>query len=328
MTGTRAWRQIAVFFAGALLLGLGTLLASPMIHPADLLSPDSRDALIFFQIRLPRLVLAFLTGAALSLAGANFQALLKNPLADPYILGVSGGSALGYIVALVFGVATAYLPATGFLAALVSMFIIQKLATTRHGINTFSLLLTGVIFNSFSFALILIINTLVPFAESHQILSILMGSIAPLPWSQILVLAVITISTTLILGSRTASLNLLCLGESEAHHLGLNVQREKILVFTLTSLLVGASVSLCGLIGFVGLFVPHLLRLLLGADHKNLVPLCFFAGGLFLATADFLVTQLSHWEQFGTRLPVGAITALVGAPLFVWLLKRQAGNFT
>lgn len=308
------------------ILILLALLSHPVLTPHHVLNITSQEHLIFFQIRLPRLVLAFFTGAALSLAGINFQALLKNPLADPYILGVSGGSALGYVVALILNIPVFFLPLAGFAAALLSLLIIQRLAMTANGINTYSLLLTGVIFNSFSFALIFIINTLVPFAESQQIIALLMGNISPLPWSQIAILAIISVPAAAILLKHASSLNLLCLGEPEAQHLGLEVQREKQIVFVLTSLLVGASVSLCGLIGFVGLFVPHLLRLIWGANHQKLIPLAFVWGGLFLAMADFTAVQLSHWEQFGSKLPVGAITALVGAPLFVCLLKRQGEN--
>lgn len=326
MVRSLIWKNLMLALACLAILPGLALLSQPFLAPNHVFNASTQDHLIFFSIRLPRLVLAFLTGAALSLAGVNFQALLKNPLADPYILGVSGGSALGYVVALILNVPAIFLPLAGFAAALFSMLIIQKSATISSGINTYNLLLTGVIFNSFSFALILIINTLVPFAESHQILALLMGTISPLPWNQIAVLAFITVLAATILAKRASSLNLLCLGESEAHHLGLDVQREKKVVFVLTSLLVGASVSLCGLIGFVGLFVPHLVRLIFGADHKRLVPLAVMMGGLFLAMADFVTIQLSHWEHFGTKLPVGAITALVGAPLFVWLLKRQSGN--
>ena len=304
------------------------LLPRPPLNLDDIFNTATQDHLILFSIRLPRVVLAFLTGAALSLAGANFQALLKNPLADPYILGVSGGSALGYVVALIFGLPTALLPLAGFVSALGSLVIIHGLATTADGLNTHSLLLTGVIFNSFSFALILIINTLVPFAQSHQILSLLMGSIAPVAWPQIFVFAVITLTATLILVNRAPALDLLSLGDTQAHHLGLDIVRERRLVFILTSLLVGASVSLCGLIGFVGLFVPHLMRLVFGAPHKRLLPASIFFGGLFLAVADLAATQMAHLDQLGTRLPVGAVTALVGAPVFVWLLKRQARGLT
>lgn len=328
MSGYLRLNELALLILSLLAVSLLALFCPPVLLPVQIQDTHSQEHLIFFAIRLPRLFLAFFTGAALSLAGVNFQALLKNPLADPYILGVSGGSALGYVVAIILGVPTLFLPLAGFGAALLSMLTIQRLATTENGINTFHLLLTGVIFNSFSFALILILNTLVPFAQSHQILAILMGSLSPLPWIQIVFLAVVTLGSVLILKWRANSLNVLCLGDAQAHHLGLDVQREKKLVFVLTSLLVGTSVSLCGLIGFVGLFVPHLVRLIFGADHKKLIPLAFVFGGLFLALADFMAIQLSHWDTFGTKLPVGAITALLGAPVFVWLLRRQARGLT
>lgn len=305
---------------------LFSIFTYPFLSPVKIFSGtlSDQETLIFFSLRLPRFILAFLVGAALSLAGASFQSLLKNPLADPYILGVSGGSALGYIFALILGAPFFLMPIAGFGAALLSLILIYWLAKTKGSLMTLNLLLTGIIFNSFSFALILIMNSVVPFNQSQQILYLLMGSIPPVSWMQVLLIGSLILISSFILFLRANHLNLLSLGDEEAFHLGVNTVREKKIIFVLTSLLVGASVSVCGLIGFVGLFVPHLMRLIFGAEHKTLLPACLFFGGFFLCVADYLASHLFFWESLQTHLPVGAITALIGAPLFVFLLKRQA----
>lgn len=296
----------------------------PVLHwHAVLLDAGSPDALAFFQIRLPRQILAFLVGAALSVAGVAFQSLLKNPLADPYILGVSGGAALGYVLGVALGVAVAWLPLWGFGAALASLFFIYRLAQVSGVLSVVNLLLIGVIFNSFTFALILVINAVASFGQAHQILYLLLGSIEYLSWRDLSLLAVFTATAIVILTLRSPALNALSLGDEEAFHLGVAVEREKKILFFCTSLLVGAAVSLCGLIGFVGLFVPHVIRLVFGADHRIVLPAAALGGGVFLALSDFLARHVLMWKSLQTHLPVGVLTALIGAPVFVWLLKRQ-----
>jgi iron complex transport system permease protein len=284
---------------------------------------DPDGAFILYHLRLPRHVLAFVIGAALSVAGASFQALLKNPLADPYILGVSGGAAMGYVVAIVAGVPFVLTPAFGFAFALAALTLIYALAKSGGTIHAVSLLLTGVIFNSFSFAIILLVNAVVPFGQSQQILFLLLGSVEPVSWGQLAALSAFIAVALAVLCSRAARLNLMSLGDEEAFHMGVDVAREKKIVFVATSLLVGASVSTCGLIGFVGLFVPHLTRLVCGADHRRLLPACALGGGIFLTASDFLAGHVLMWESLETRLPVGVVTALVGAPIFAWLLRRR-----
>lgn len=316
------------FLISFLLLSITTpfllsLLSFPTLDFHTLFT-DNQDSVIFFSLRLPRYTLAFFVGAALSLAGVSFQALLKNPLADPYILGVSGGSALGYVVAIILSAPFFLLPFAAFVSAFLSLILIYTTAKTKGSLVTINLLLTGIIFNSFSFAVILVLNAIAPFGQSQQILYLLMGSIPPVATNQLFLIALIVVVCFLILLTRANVLNLFSLGEEEAFHLGVSITREKKIIFVVTSLLVGASVSLCGLIGFVGLFVPHLLRLLVGADHKLLIPASIFFGGFFLSFAEFLASHLFLFENFQTRLPVGAVTALIGAPLFVFLLKKHA----
>lgn len=298
------------------------IFSSPSISLTNLFHKSSNDHLIFFQFRLPRVLLALIVGSALSVSGLTFQSLLKNPLADPYILGVSGGSALGYICGIVFSVPVFILPFFGFLSALITLVFIFKLSQVSGTINTFNLLLTGIITNSFAFALILLINSLVQFGQSQQILFLLLGSIETISFPELALASLIVIVVCVLLFFKSNKLNILSLGDEEAYHLGLDINKEKKSLLIYTSLLVGVSVSLCGLIGFLGLFTPHIFRLILGSDHKKLVPACFIGGGIFLAIADFLARNLFMWQSFSTRVPVGVITTLIGAPLFVYLLRK------
>jgi iron complex transport system permease protein len=214
-------------------------------------------------------------------------------------------------------------PVAGYSAALISLLLIYQLAATRGVLSVMSLLLTGVVFNAFSFALILVINALANFGQAHQILYLMLGSVEAVSWDRIILFAGFFLVAFMILWMRSRALNLLALGDEEAFHLGVNVRREKIIVFILTSLLVGVSVSLCGLIGFVGLFVPHLVRLFWGADNRVVLPVSALVGGLFLVMSDFLASHVISFQALHTKLPVGAVTALIGAPLFVFLLKKQ-----
>lgn len=301
-----------------------SLVGTPMISLSDLKLVDGMDRYIFFHIRLPRLLLAFVIGAALSVSGVTFQALLKNPLADPYILGISGGAALGYVLAVILGFPFVLVPLSGYLFALISLYVVYRLACHRGVLSVMNLLLIGIVFNAFSFALILVLNAVANFGQAQQILYLLLGAIDPIGWGKLLVLLVLVGLALVVLFLQSKKINLLSLGDEEAYHLGLNVNREKKIVFIVTSLLVGASVSLCGLIGFVGLIVPHLTRLLFGADHRTVLPASCLIGGLLLVACDFVAGHLFSFETLNTRLPVGAITALVGAPVFVYLLKKRA----
>lgn len=291
---------------------------------ADIVHNQTPHAQIFWNYRLPRFILAFLVGASLSVTGVAFQALLKNPLADPYILGVSGGAAFGYIFAVVIGVSLVALPFVAFFFALMSLVLIYFLSQNYGVISTTTLLLIGVMFNSFAFAAILVVNVLFPFQQAFQILNLLLGSVEVVAWSQILVFFILFLVGFIVLMQRSLALNILALGHEEALHLGVKVEFEKRLLFVTTSLLVGASVSLCGLIGFVGLFVPHLVRLIVGADHRMVFPFSAMVGGVFLLFCDFVSRFLLFGSDHYTKLPLGAVTALIGVPIFVYLLKKQA----
>jgi len=312
------WFIFALLLAVVVVAFLLSVLGQPVIHFNDIFSKsESMDHYIFMNLRLPRLILAFLIGAALSVSGVSFQSLLKNPLADPYILGISGGAALGYVLAVVMGLPFVLVPVVGFVFALASLVLVYKLACQRGVLSVVNLLLIGIVFNAFSFALILIVNSLANFGQAQQILYLLLGSVEAITWDQLLILSAFVVSALVVLFLRAKKLNLLSLGDEEAFHLGVNVNYEKKIIFIVTSLLVGASVSLCGLIGFIGLIVPHLARLIVSADNRIVLPVSALIGGLFLMVCDFVASNLISFETLNTRLPVGAITALIGAPFLI-----------
>ncbi|MBF0105805.1 MAG: iron ABC transporter permease [Deltaproteobacteria bacterium] len=322
-------KKITASFVVLLLVALCAVLflplaGVPVLSPHEIVTGhQSMDRYIYFHLRLPELVLAFLTGAALSVSGVSFQALLKNPLADPYILGISGGAALGYVLAVVAGLPFILVPITGYAFALISLVIIYKLACHRGVLSVTSLLLIGIVFNAFSFALILVVNALANFGQAQQILYLLLGSIDPVGWQKILILTLLILISFLVLFFKARVINILSLGDEEAFHLGVKVNREKKIIFVVTSLLVGASVSLCGLIGFIGLIVPHMTRIVFGADNRVVIPASALAGGTLLVLCHFVAGHVISFETLNTRLPVGAITALIGAPVFVYLLKKH-----
>ncbi len=278
---------------------------------------------IVLGIRLPRVGLAMLVGAALSVSGVLFQALLRNPLADPFVLGVSGGAALGGILALtlrgVLGIGYAAVPPAAFAGAVLTTLLLYFVAGVRGRVSTTNLLLTGVVFNAFASAAIVFLASIAGLSEGASIFLWLIGNITA---SRVDVLAWVAIFLALGLACAlplARSLNLLALGDESAEQLGVNIERHKRVLLIATSLMVGAAVSVAGLIGFVGLIIPHLLRLVLGPDHRLLVPAAALGGAAFLVICDTTARTLLG----GRELPVGAITAIVGGPLFLVLLRRH-----
>jgi iron complex transport system permease protein len=287
------------------------------------------DRTILLQVRLPRVLLAGLLGGALTVAGVVFQALLRNPLADPYVLGVSGGASIGGVLGLLFGFGGAQgllgglgIPALAFAGALGALFLIERIATVGGRLTVYTVLLTGAIFNAFSAALIYFIQSVASLRELHAIVFYLMGQIpSPEPWS--------VAATAGFVGLVFAALwamgrdyNALSLGEEGAQQIGVDVERVKRFTLVLGSLLTGLAVALAGMIGFVGLVVPHVLRMLLGPDHRLLLPAAFLGGAAFLVLAD-LVSRLAMAPG---ELPVGVVTALIGGPFFLYLLRTHRGG--
>jgi iron complex transport system permease protein len=276
---------------------------------------------IILSLRFPRALLAGLVGAGLSVSGVIFQALLRNPLADPYILGVSSGSAVGAIIAILFGLGSLSfgLPLASFAGALVTIGMVFYFGKQEGKIHPNILLLAGVITGSFLSAIIMFFLSVSQKEELHTIIFWLMGDFSFANPQAISIILPYIMAGFLILYWKSRHLNLILSGEENAMQLGVDVERLKILSYLCASLMTAASVSLCGLIGFVGLIIPHATRLLFGPDHRLLLPASALIGASFLILCDtFARTILSPME-----LPVGVITAAFGGPFFIYLLRRR-----
>jgi iron complex transport system permease protein len=277
--------------------------------------------LIIFDLRLPRIILGMFVGAALSVSGAGFQALLRNPLADPYVLGVSSGGGLGAILAILFAPHLSFmLPVAAFVGATVTIAVVYLLGRREGQLDSTTLLLAGIIMASFLSAVLIFLMTTVGALEFRGIAFWLMGDLstpvaAELRWilGAGLILGMGAIYTT------AADLNLITMGEREAMHLGVEVTRVKLVVYVSASLLTGLAVSVSGAIGYVGLLVPHAMRFLFGSDYRVLIPTSAIGGAIALVIADTLARSVLA----PTELPVGAMTAIVGAPFFIYLLRRR-----
>jgi iron complex transport system permease protein len=282
-----------------------------------------RNGAILFSSRLPRVLLAALVGMALASSGGAFQALLRNPLADPFILGVSGGAALGSVAAVGLHLSFGSISGAAFISALLTILFIFAVARTKGRLPTHTLLLTGVIFNAFCFALILFINAVVTMEQAYQIICLLIGNLEATNYRTIAIVAAFVLTGFATITIFASKMNVLSLGDEPACHLGINPERLRVVIFVASSLMVGAAVAVSGLIGFVGLFIPHMIRLIFGPDHRLLIPASGILGAAFLVASDTAARTILMNTGYATELPVGVITALIGAPAFVFLLKRQ-----
>lgn len=291
--------------------------------------PDGTDPLfenIVMNIRLPRVVLAGLVGASLAIAGAAFQGLLRNPLADPYTLGVSSGASVGAVMTLFFGIT---IPAAGLFtlpllsivfAFITILFVLMFARQIDRAMRVETIILTGIIFSSFLGAVISLMIALTG-DELRQIIGWLLGSVSMRGWDYVLILLPFLIIGSAILLSSSHELNAMSFGEERAFHIGVNVQRKKMLILIGGSILTGGAVAVSGTIGFVGLVIPHLTRLIWGPDHRHLLLLSMLTGSGFLILADLLARTIISPAE----LPIGVITALIGAPVFaVILMKRRS----
>lgn len=273
------------------------------------------------ELRLPRVVMAALVGMCLAAAGVLYQALFRNPLADPYILGVSSGAGLGAALAFVVGgsgaLALVAPPVAAFVLALGTIVLVAGLATRRGVMQTLSLLLAGVAV-SYTLAALTSFVLVLQRQQLSRVVFWMMGGLQGATWPQCAVVAVMLGAGLAIPLARTRELDIMLLGDERAGELGVDVERTKRLVLASASLMVSAAVSVSGLIGFVGLMTPHAVRLLLGPDHRLLIPASVLGGGVVMVLADLLARVVLA----PVELPVGIITALLGGPLFVWLLVR------
>ena len=324
-----------ILFLLLVLSVIGCSLVGPV--PVDLrrafenMFSSDPNAEILFRARLPRVLLGVAIGGGMASCGVVLQALLRNPLACPQMLGVSGGASLGGILGLIFfpnwllpiagGLLgeISWVPLAAFLGALLSMLLVYRFSLFHGRLHPYHLLLSGVIFNSFIAALIMFLNSIVDFYQAQGLLFWLMGSLSTRAYLTVAFIWAYVVLGFLWLWSKGLWLNLITLGEETAKQLGAETGALQRQIFIASSLMIGAMVSVSGMIGFVGLMIPHVMRLIVGSDHRLLLPASFLAGGIFLSWADTLARTLLAPAE----LPVGIVTAFFGAPFFLLLLYRE-----
>ncbi|WP_223068979.1 FecCD family ABC transporter permease [Paenibacillus caui] len=310
---------------GSVSLPLGEI-ARILLHKLPLIGQwitpdwDNASEKIVLEVRLPRVVLGLLVGSSLAAAGAAFQGVLRNPLADPFTLGVSSGASVGAAVLIFFGwqyslAGIFTLPLVAFASGIATLWIVMRLARERGKIPTESLILSGVVMQAFLGAIVSFLTTLSN-KTVNEILYWTMGGLSLRGWSYTAILFPYLLLGALFLWSRTRRLNLLALGERQAAHTGLDVERTKLTMLLVATLMTAAAVSVSGVIGFVGLVVPHMLRLIIGPDYRLLLPLSVLGGGIFMMWSDLAARTLLA----PTEIPLGVVTAFVGAPFFAYLL--------
>jgi iron complex transport system permease protein len=302
-------------------IALAILFGSTSLSWSSIAAGDATARTILFSIRLPRVLLGALVGATLAVAGVTFQTLLRNPLADPFILGVSGGAAAGAATATAFGLAAyrGVVPAIAFIGACGATFVVFTLARRRDYVDPTRLLLSGLVLNAFFSAVILIAFSLSKQSDLTAALRWMMGTLFGASWSDVALLGVLLLVVMAALAFVANDLRMLAFGEDDARSRGVDVERVKWIGFGASSIVTGAAVAVSGIIGFVGLLVPHLIRLIWRRDFRFLLPLSALGGATLVVLADlFARVTIST-----TELPIGAFTALLGVPFFLSLLRRS-----
>jgi iron complex transport system permease protein len=320
---SRAWGWGLVLAALAT-LALGLAAGSVPLAPAEvwagLWSADAASAPVVRELRAPRVLLAFLVGGSLGISGAALQALIRNPLAEPFLLGLSSGAGLGAVTALALEVGGSWgVPAAAFVGALAAVALVYRLSLVAgRRLDPRVLLLAGVVVGSFAGALMSAILVLSPASGIRNAFLWLLGGFGSASWQAVAIFAAYAVVPLALIAFHARALDLVVLGEEPAHHLGAAVERTRRSVYLCTALLTAASVATCGIIGFVGLVVPHAVRTVARPLHRTLLPAVFLVGGAFMVLADVVArTAVRPLE-----LPVGVVTALVGVPVFSLLLRR------
>jgi iron complex transport system permease protein len=330
-------RVIAIF--GMIVLLLLVILSSSAIGSTDIsissifqlilskIAPGSSNAslppsieIIIFNIRLPRILLAGLVGAALAVAGATYQGLFRNPMADPYLIGVTQGAGLGAVIGFFLPAAwhAFSVPLLAFIGALVSVFIVYLIARVGRTLPMTTLILAGIALGSFFSSITSYLMTASQ-DKLHGIISWLLGTFSTSNWEQVWIVLPYIAAGIIIIWLFARPLNVMQLDEEQARQLGINVERTKLILLFAATLITAAAVCFCGTIGFIGIIIPHTVRLIWGPDHRFLLPLSTFAGAVFLILAD----TITRTVLAPTEIPIGTITAFVGAPFFLYLLRQK-----
>ena len=314
----RGWR-----FGGLLLILLIAALICGAYFGSEKLNffamSDAQQT-IFWDIRLPRVLLGATVGASLALAGAALQALLRNPLAEPYLLGVSNGAALGTMLAFVFFADFEFArPVMAFAGAALATFAVYQMAKSRSGMSVERLILSGVIVTTFLSSIIVLLTTLLDAAKLRSFTFWLLGDLSQATKNGFYLTFVCAVLGIIVLSSQARALNLMMVGERDAFDFGVETGKVRLIVFASAAALVGISVAASGSVGYVGLIVPHLIRLSVGSDNRFVIPFSAVAGAIFVVAAD----TIARIAIAPRELPVGAITALIGAPLFIYLLRKN-----
>ena len=309
---------------GSFLIGLliFTLFAAALFGSEKLafFELSEQQKIILFDIRLPRIFLGACVGASLAIAGASLQSLLRNPLAEPYLLGVSNGAALGTMFGFLFFAQYDFArPVLAFAGACLASFVVFQMAKSKTGMSVERLVLSGVIVTTFLSSIIVLMTTLLDAAKLRSFTFWLLGDLSQGTKDGFYLTLICAVLGTIILSSQAKALNLMMIGERDAQDFGVETDKTRLIVFGTASALVGTSVAASGSVGYVGLIVPHLIRLAIGSDNRLVIPFSAIAGAIFVVFAD----TIARVAIAPRELPVGAITALIGAPLFIYLLRRN-----
>jgi cobalamin transport system permease protein len=316
------------------LLSIVVLLTMPLIGQTGLSwyavfhpTAQSPESTVFWQIRVPRVLTAFLAGTALALSGMAFQAMFRNPLATPFTLGVSSGASLGAVVAMRLGFTATVLSfsivsVAAFMGAVLAILLVYGLVRIKGHFSIPRLLLAGIAISFFFSSLIMFVHYTSDFHNTFRLMRWLMGGLAMSDYSTVLNLLPFTIVGLILLVYLMHELNLLATGEELALSRGVNVDRTRHIIFFAVSLMVGSIVAMCGPIGFVGMMVPHMCRLMVGSNHRYLLPATLLFGGVFLTVCD----TVARLAAAPAEIPVGVVTALLGGPFFMWLLLGKSGS--
>lgn len=330
---------MSILFTGLIISCLISIMIGPVfIHPILTLKiwlhklslgliviPDwtNIQETIVVNVRTPRVILSILVGIGLAITGASMQGLFRNPMVEPYVLGMSGGAACGASLSMVLGIGSIFggfsIPAMAFIGATITIFLVYNIARTEGRVPTETLLLTGIAFGFFLYAVVSFLKLISPDAVLRNIVLWLMGSFALCTWHDVWLVILPIFFGIVILYFLSRELNALQFGEETALHLGIEVETVKKILLIASSLVTAVAVSVSGIIGFVGLIIPHIVRLIIGPDHRILLPACGLCGGIFLVLCDTLARTIAQ----PTEIPIGIITAAIGAPYFVYLLIRR-----